>query len=247
MKTFLRDTAIVFGREVTPALRQPAGLLLEMGQPLLFLFLYGALLDGAVGSSWQWFVPGILVMMCLTGPMASGYTMLVELIGGSLERLLVTPLNRTAMLVGRTMKVTVVLLCQALLIVVLALPLGFRLHPTGAPAGIAMLLLVATGLGSLSYTLAIRSAPDGTLFYLVTQALLFPLMLLSGVFLPMSGGPSWLRAVGEVNPVTQVVDAQRALFSGDLTHPSVLYGTAAAALVAVLGLVAGNRALRKGV
>ncbi|MEV0144875.1 MULTISPECIES: ABC transporter permease [unclassified Nonomuraea] len=247
MKTFLRDTATVFGREITPALRQPAGLLLEMGQPLLFLFLYGALLDGAVGSSWQWFVPGILVMMCLTGPLASGYTMLVELIGGSLERLLITPLNRTAMLVGRTMKVTVVLLCQALLIVVLALPLGFRLHPAGALAGIAMLLLFATGLGSLSFMLAIRSAPDGTLFFLVTQALLFPLMLLSGVFLPMSGGPSWLRAVGEVNPVTHVVDAQRALFSGDLTHPSVLYGTAAAALVAVLGLVAGNRALRKGV
>ncbi|MBN6054583.1 ABC transporter permease [Nonomuraea sp. RK-328] len=247
MTTFLRDTSIVFSREITPSLREPAALVLEMGQPLVFLFLYGALLDGAVGSSWQWFVPGILVMMCLTGPMGAGYTMLVELIGGSLERLLVTPLNRTAMLVGRTMKVTVVLLCQAVLIVLLALPLGFRLYPAGALAGIAMLLLFATGLGALSFVLAIKSAPDGTMFWLVTQALLFPLLLLSGVFLPMDGGPDWLRVVGDVNPVTHVVDAQRALFSGDLTHPSVLYGTAAAALVAVVGLVAGNRALRKGV
>ncbi|MEV0196051.1 ABC transporter permease [Nonomuraea sp. NPDC050691] len=247
MTTFLRDTAIVFSREITPSLREPGALVLEMGQPLVFLFLYGALLDGAVGSSWQWFVPGILVMMCLTGPMGAGYTMLVELIGGSLERLLVTPLNRTAMLVGRTMKVTVVLLCQAVLIVVLALPLGFRLYPAGALAGIAMLLLFATGLGALSFVLAIRSAPDGTLFWLVTQALMFPLLLLSGVFLPMDGGPDWLRVVGSVNPVTHVVNAQRALFSGDLSHPSVLYGTAAAALIAVAGLVAGNRALRKGV
>ena len=95
MTTFLRDTATVFTREFRPSLRNPAGLLFEMGQPLLFLFLFGSLLDGAVGASWQWFVPGILVMMCLTGPLSSGYNLLVELIGGSMERLMVTPVDRT--------------------------------------------------------------------------------------------------------------------------------------------------------
>ncbi|MFD2356217.1 hypothetical protein ACFSTC_53545 [Nonomuraea ferruginea] len=74
MTTFLRDTVTVFRREFTPAWREPVGLMFEMGQPLLFLFLFGALLDGAVGASWQWFVPGILVMMCLTGPMAAKAT-----------------------------------------------------------------------------------------------------------------------------------------------------------------------------
>ena len=59
MTTFLHDTYTVFRREITPSIREPVGLLFEMGQPLLFLFLFGSLLDGAVGSSWQWFVPGI--------------------------------------------------------------------------------------------------------------------------------------------------------------------------------------------
>lgn len=247
MTTFLRDTATVFRRELAPSLRQPVGLLFEMGQPLLFLFLFGALLDGSLGSSWQWFVPGILVMMCLTGPMGSGYHLLVELVGGSMERLLVTPLNRTAMLVGRTMKEMAVLLSQVVLIIVLALPLGFRPHPAGVAAGLALLIVFGVGLGALSAVLAMRSAPDGTLFYTVTQVLLFPMLLLSGVLLPLDSGPGWLRVAGALNPITYVVDAERALFAGQLLGPPVLYGVAAAAGVAALGLFLGNRALRRGV
>lgn len=247
MTTFLRDTATVFSREFRPAVREPVGLLFEMGQPLLFLFLFGSQLDGAVGSSWQWFVPGILVMMCLTGPLSAGYTLLVELIGGSMERMLVTPLSRTAMLVGRAMKAVVVLLAQAVLIVLLALPLGFVLHPAGVLAGLAQLLVFSVGLGSLSFVLAIKSAPSGTLFYVVSQSVLFPLLLLSGVLLPMETAPGWLRVLGHLNPVTYLVDAQRSLFSGNLADPSVLYGTAATCAIAAIGLYLGNRAMRKGV
>ncbi|MEU7742263.1 ABC transporter permease [Nonomuraea sp. NPDC049158] len=247
MTTFLRDTATVFTREITPALREPAGLLFAMGQPLLFLYLFGSLLDGATGSSWQWFVPGILVMMSLTAPMSSGYLLLVELLGGSMERLMVTPLNRSAMLVGRTMKEMAVLLCQAVLIILLALPLGFRLYPAGVLAGLAMLIVLGVGLGALSFVLAIKSAPSGNLFYLVTQVVLFPILLLSGVLLPVETGPAWLRVVGQINPISYIVEAQRALFSGDLTNLSILYGTAAACLIAAIGLWLGNRAMRRGV
>ncbi|AQZ67201.1 putative ABC transporter transmembrane protein [[Actinomadura] parvosata subsp. kistnae] len=247
MTTFLRDTTTVFSREIRPSLRNPAGLLFDMGQPLLFLFLFGSLLDGAVGSSWQWFVPGILVMMCLTGPMSAGYTLLVELIGGAMERLMVTPLNRTAMLVGKSVKAMLTLLVQAVLIIVLALPLGFELHLAGVLGALAQLVVFSVGLGALSFVLAIKSAPGGTLFYVVSQSIMFPLLLLSGVLLPLETAPGWLRALGQVNPVTYVVDAQRALFAGDLANPSVLYGTAAACAVAAIGLHLGNRAMRRGV
>ncbi|MBB6556266.1 ABC transporter permease [Nonomuraea rubra] len=247
MTTFLRDTTTVFSREIKPSLRNPVGLLFEMGQPLLFLFLFGSLLDGAVGSSWQWFVPGILVMMCLTGPMGAGYTLLVELIGGAMERLMVTPLNRTAMLVGKSVKAMLTLLVQAVLIIALALPLGFELHLAGVLGALAQLVVFSVGLGALSFVLAIKSAPGGTLFYIVSQSIMFPLLLLSGVLLPLETAPTWLRVLGQVNPVTYIVDAQRALFSGDLANPSVLYGTATACAIAAIGLYLGNRALRRGV
>ncbi|MEV1003207.1 ABC transporter permease [Nonomuraea sp. NPDC050202] len=247
MTTFLRDTTTVFSREIKPSLRNPVGLLFDMGQPLLFLFLFGSLLDGAVGSSWQWFVPGILVMMCLTGPMSAGYTLLVELIGGAMERLMVTPLNRTAMLVGKSVKAVLTLLVQAVLIIALALPLGFELHLAGVLGALLQLVVFSVGLGALSFVLAIKSAPGGTLFYVVSQSITFPLLLLSGVLLPLETAPGWLRALGQVNPVTYIVDAQRALFAGDLAHPSVLYGTATACAIAAIGLYLGNRALRQGV
>jgi len=246
---FLRDTVTVFSREFTPALRAPFGLVFAMGQPLVFLLLFGSLLGGATGqggSSWQWFVPGILVMMCLFGPMGAGYSLLVELTGGSLERMLVTPLNRTAMLVGRTLKESVILLVQAALIIVLASALGLRLYPAGILAGLALLTVFGLGLSALSFVLAIKSRPSGNLFWMVTQTLMFPLLLLSGVLLPMDFGPAWLRAIGSVNPISYIVDAQRALFAGDLADISVLYGTVTAAAVAAAGLTLGNRTMRRG-
>ncbi|RKT87595.1 ABC-2 type transport system permease protein [Saccharopolyspora antimicrobica] len=247
---FFRDTATVFQREITPSLREPTAILFSMAQPLLFLFLFGPLLAGTSGfpaSPWQWFVPGILVMMCLFGPMMAGYNLLVELGGGSLERMLVTPLNRSAMLVGRTLKEFALLLVQAVLLIALSVPLGFQLHPAGVLAGLALLLVFGVGLGSLSYVLAIAAHPGGELFYAVTQLVLFPLMLLSGVLLPMDFGPAWLQVVARINPVSHIADAERALFAGQLLDPSVLAGGIAAVAIAALGLLLGTRAMKRGV
>ncbi|GAT68473.1 ABC transporter permease [Planomonospora sp. ID91781] len=251
---FARDTATVFSREFAPVPREPLGLLFTMGQPLLFLFLFGPLLAGTPGfggtggdSPWQWFVPGILVMMCLSGPMMAGYNLLVELIGGSLERMMVTPLNRTAMLVGRTLKEFAILLAQAVLIIALAVPLGFRLHFAGVLAGLVLLAVFGIGLGALSFALAIASQPGGELFYGVTQLVMFPLLLLSGMLLPMDFGPAWLQAAAAFNPVTYIVEAERALFSGRFADAPVLYGALSACAVAAAGLALGTRSMRRGV
>ncbi|PSK95941.1 ABC-2 type transport system permease protein [Murinocardiopsis flavida] len=249
---FVNDTGTVFVREFTPALREPLGLLITMGQPLLFLLLFGSQLDGAVAfgggvSPWQWFVPGILVMMCLFGPMGAGYNLLIDMMGGAMERMLVTPMNRAAMLIGRTLKESVILLVQAALIIAIAMPMGFRLYPVGVVAGLVLLVVFGVGLGALSFVLAIKAQPSGSLFWIVTQVLMFPLLLLSGVLLPMDAAPAWLRAASVVNPVTHIVDAERALFAGDIADVSVLYGLVSATAIAVVGLVWGTRLMRRGI
>ncbi|MDA2803678.1 ABC transporter permease [Nocardiopsis suaedae] len=249
--SFSRDVATVFTREITPSVRDPLGLLFTMAQPLLLLFFFGPLLGGVGagggGGSWQWFVPGVLVMLTLFGPMMAGYNLLVELLGGAMERMLVSPMNRTAMLIGRTLKEFAVLLVQAVLIVLLAVPMGFELYPLGLLAGLLLLAVFGVGLGSLSFLLAMKSAPSGELFYGVTQLAVFPLMLLSGVLLPMDFGPQWLQTVAMVNPVTHIADAMRALFTGSFTDPSIAWGALSAAAVAAVGLTFGTRAMRKGV
>ncbi|MCG5214286.1 ABC transporter permease [Streptosporangium soli] len=248
MMSFVANTGTVFAREIRPDLRNPVSILFGMAQPLVFLLLFGPLLSGMSGgqeTQWQWFVPGIVVMLGLFGTFSAGYYLLVEGDSGTLERMLVTPLSRTAMLIGRTMKELVTLLVQALLIIIVVLPLGFELHLVGILAGLVVLVVLGVGLGSLSFALALKARKSPTLFYVVQQMLLMPLLLLSGVLLPMDTAPAWLATVAGINPLTYVVEAERALFAGDLTNITVLYGVVAAVAVASIGLFLGTRGMRR--
>jgi ABC-2 type transport system permease protein len=186
-------------------------------------------------------------MMSLFGTSVVGSYLLNEMVTGSHERLLVTPLSRSALLIGRALKEIVPLLLQAAIIVLIAvvLPLGFQLYPLGIVLGLLLLVVFGIGLGSLSYTLALAVKNREWMFWLVQQTLLFPLLLLSGMLLPLELGPDWLRFASRINPLTYLVEAERALFSGDLSHPSVLLGTVAAVGVAAIGLLVGTRAMRR--
>ncbi|MFC9943324.1 ABC transporter permease [Streptomyces pratensis] len=253
MPELLRDTVTVFSREITPELRSPVGIVLAMGQPLLFLILFGSMLVGTeadlgagAGDIWQWFVPGILVMMCLMGPLSAGHSMLSELTGGQMERFLVTPVSRTSLILGRTAKDTATLFAQAILITAIAIPLGMELHLTGALAAMALLIVMAVGLSALSYVLAIASLPSGNLFWMVTQMVIFPITLLSGILLPVEAAPGWLSTAAMVNPVAFVVEAARALFVGDFLDTSVLHGALAATALATIGLGLSTRAMKRG-
>ncbi|WP_414942870.1 ABC transporter permease [Amycolatopsis sp. cmx-11-51] len=254
MPKLIRDTTTVFCREITPEIRSPVSIIAHMGQPLLFLVLFGSMLAGtgsplgaATGGVWPWFVPGILVMMCLMGPLSAGHSMLSELGGGQMECFLVTPISRTVIILGRTGKEVVILFAQATLLIVIAIPLGMRLHLPGALATMVLLIVMAIGLSGLSYVLAIASRPSGNLFWIVTQMLVFPIMLLSGILLPVDAGPGWLSAIAAINPLTYIVDAARALFTGEFLSISVLYGTTAAVAIAVAGLALSTRAMKRGI
>jgi ABC-2 type transport system permease protein len=198
-------------------------------------------------SFWQWFVPGILVMMCLMEPLSAGHSMLSELNGGQMEHFLVIPISRTSIILGRTGKDTITLFAQAILITAIAIALGMRLHLPGALAAMVLLIVMAVGLSALSYVLAITSRPSGNLFWIVTQMPIFPIMLLSGILLPVDAGPGWLSAVAAINPITYIVGAARALFIGDFLDTSVLYGVIAATAIATIGLILSTSAMKRGI
>jgi ABC-2 type transport system permease protein len=83
------------------------------------------------------------------------------------------------------------------------------------------------------------------MFWAVQQTLIFPLLLLAGMLLPVDNGPGWLRAMAAFNPLTYIVDAERALFNGEIASGTVVAGLAAAVLVALGGLLVGTRAMRR--
>lgn len=246
-RRFAADVAVSFRREFAPLLRNWYYILFGLLQPLLYLALFVPLLgDGPGGASpLQWFVPGMIVMLTLFSTASCGWTLTEELLSGSFERFLATPMSRPALLVGRALKELVPLVVQALVIIAVAAPFGLALFVPAMALGLALLLAFGIGIAALSYALAIASKRDGTLFYLVTHSIALPLMLLGGVLLPMDAAPRWLQLASRGNPLTYLVEAERALFAGQLADASVIYGAAVAAAVAALGLALGTAAIRK--
>jgi ABC-2 type transport system permease protein len=241
--SLLTDTITVFVRELRPVLRNPFSVIFTMVQPLFFLALFAPLLPG--DTSLQWFVPGIVVMSCLFGTSATGANLLYEIQTGSHERTLVTPLRRPALIIGRALKEIVPMLAQTVLLILVTVPFGFSLYPLGALLGLLLLAVFCIGLGALSYTLALASKDQEWMFWSVQQTLIFPLLLLAGMMLPIEDGPAWLRTMSKFNPLTYVVDAERALFNGQIASATVGYGLLSAVAVAALGLIVGTRAIRR--
>lgn len=252
---FLADTKAVFIREVLVVLRDPFSLIFSLLQPLIFLALFGPLLTGAVGggvgdlvgaggSTLQWFVPGVIVMICLFGTSMTGSNLLYELMTGSYERVLATPLDRSAILVGRALKEFAPLVVQGLIIVLACVPFGFRLYPLHLVAGLLLLGVFGVGVGALSYALGLASKGREWVFWTVQQTLLFPLLILSGMMLPLEAGPGWMQVAALFNPLTYIVEAERALLAGSFIDPAVLWGAVAAIVTAVAGVAVGIRKTR---
>ena len=244
-----RDTRNVLTRELKPVLRDPFTLIFSLLQPLIFLGLFAPLLIGdsgqPAGETLAWFVPGVLVMIVLFGTGSTGSNLQYEMMTGSHERTLVAPLARSSLLVGRALKEIAPIVVQALVIVLIAWPFGFAADLPGLLVGLALLAVFGVGLGSLSYSLALATKDREWLFWGVQQSLIFPLLILSGMLLPLDAAPDWMRVVASVNPVNWVVQAERALFAGELGDATVLWGWVSALAVAVVGLIVGVRAIRR--
>ena len=248
MNTFAGST-IVMTRELRPMARDPFTVIFSLTQPLILLALFGPLLGDIPGlgdgNVWDWFVPGVLAMIAIFGTSMTGSNLLAELNDGSHERMLVTPLPRSSLLIGRAVKEMVPLAAQAVVIILVALPLGLSVNPVGAVVGIVLLGIFGVGLGALSYSLALAVRAQDWVFWAVQQTLMFPLLILSGTMLPLGGAPGWMQFLVDINPLAYVVNAERALFAGDFASVTVLHGLVAAVSVAVVGLGVGIRAMRR--
>ncbi len=216
-------------------------------QPLVFLAFFGPLLDQVEGigstSTLQWFVPGIIVMSALFGASATGSNLGEEIASGSYERMLATPLHRSALLLGRAGKELVPTVAQTIIILAATIPFGFDLHPLGAATALVLIVIFAVGLGALSHALALAVRDNQWMFWAVQQTALFPLLLLSGILLPIDGAPTWITVLARINPLTYIVDAARDLFAGDFVASTLTTGTGAALAVLIVGLAVGLTAV----
>jgi ABC-2 type transport system permease protein len=238
----MRDTWLVFLRTIRPTLRNPVVIIFGLMQPLLWLVLFGPLLNGS--GSWQWFVPGLIVQMGLFGTAYAGFALIPEIRSGALERMRVTPVSRIALLLGRIMRDVVVLVVQCALLVGLSTVFGFRASVADVLLALVYAAVLGVSIGAVSYTLALKLKHEYAFAPVLTSTVM-PLMLLSGVLLPMNQGPDWLYTVSRINPLSHIADAVRAIVNGDFGSSSVLVGGVIAVALAALGLFWGTRSFRR--
>jgi ABC-2 type transport system permease protein len=245
---FLYDVRTSFVREMKPLVSGWTWLAFGLVQPLLYIGLFVPLLGDVGGngaSPLQWFIPGMMVMLTLFGTAMVGWSLTEELVSGVLERFLATPMSRPALLMGRALKEMFPLIFQAVAMIAIALPFGLVLFPLQMLLGLILLGLLGVGVAALSYALAIAAKNNTSLFYMVSQSVALPLMLLGGVLLPLEGGPDWLYIASRFNPLTYVIETERALFIGELFTTTVGYGTLVVLIVLVIGLAVGSAAIRR--
>jgi ABC-2 type transport system permease protein len=246
----LRDTMLIYRRSMILTLRQPVWIIMGILQPILYLVLFGPLLEastkaaGAGTNAFNWFIPGLLVQTAVFGGAFVGFGLVAELRHGVVERMRVTPMSRFAMLLGRSLRDVTILVAQGLLMIGLAIPFGLNLDPAGAAVTIALLALIGLVTAPLSYTAALVLKSEDALAPVV-QGIALPLLLLSGILLPMALAPDWLRFIASLNPLTHAVDASRALFTGDWGNPEVAIGVSITTIFAALAIWVAARAFSR--
>ena len=207
-----RDTWLIFHRSLWLTIRQPTWIVFGMMLPLLYLFLFGPLLEGATQAAgagtnaFNWFVPGLLIQIAIFGTAFVGFGLIAELRAGVIERMRVTPMSRGAMLLGRSLRDVVILMFQAILLIVFAIPLGLEVDLPGIAVVLALLVLIGLAVAPLSYAAALILKSEDAFAPLV-QGIAMPLLLLSGILLPMALAPDWLQTLSTLNPFTHTVDA----------------------------------------
>ena len=244
----IRDTWLMFDRELWLTLRNPVWVIMGIIQPILYLLLFGPLLKNIAsmpgfpaGGAFNVFVPGILVMTAMFGSAFVGFGLCDEMREGVVERMRVTPMSRLSMLLGRSLRDVVILEVQALILVGLSIPFGLELNPGGVLVAFALLALIGLMMSPLSYALALVVKTEDALAP-ITQAVALPLLLLSGVMLPMTLAPDWLRTVANFNPMYHAVVAIRSLFNANYADTEIVFGAALLAALTVLALWLGAKA-----
>ncbi len=247
----LRDTLLIFRHQMRLSLRNPVWVVIGLIQPILYLAFFGPLLTGIApspgfpaGNAWQVFVPGLLVQLGLFGAAFVGFGIIAELRMGVLERMRVTPVSRLALLLGRVLRDAVVLLVQSVLLLVAGIAFGLRAPVPGILIGLSFVLLLAVSLASLSYAAGLLTKSEDA-FAPLLNIIVVPLLLLSGILLPMSLAPRWLDVLSRVNPFRYIVEAMRAAFLGQYTTGEVGVGILVTALLVVLSVTIGARTFRR--
>jgi ABC transporter DrrB family efflux protein len=215
------DALAITWRNLLAYVRLPQLLVFSTIQPIMFVLLFRYVFGNSITLSdpsiayVDYLMPGIIVQTAVFGAAGTGIGLAEDLGKGLIERFRSLPMARSAVLAGRTMADSVRNVFVMLLITVVGMAVGFRIHG-GIPAYVAALALVLLFAFALSWVVATigLGAPNGEAAQAAIFPMLFPLTFASSAFVDPSFMPGWLQAFADNQPVTITVDAARDLVLG---------------------------------
>jgi ABC-2 type transport system permease protein len=246
----VHDTALIFHRSLQRTLRNPVWIVFGLFQPLCFLLLFAPLLEKltanpAFGSnSLTVFTPGLLIMIALYGTSFVGFGFIDDIRSGVIERFMVTPISRMALLLGRVLRDVFILFFQATFLIILAWLLGLKASVLGVLLAFGLVLLVGFTMATMSYSAAFILKSEDALAPAINFFLL-PLQLLAGIMLPLTLAPTWLQNVALFNPFAHAVSGSRALFEGNYGDASIIWAYASMITAATVVFYWGSSLFRK--
>jgi ABC-2 type transport system permease protein len=205
---------MIWQRELIRYTRTRVRIVTGLTQPLLFLFVLGSGMSGLVGESGgfnfrQFVFPGVVAMSVVTTAIFSAISIVWDREFGFLREMLVAPVPRSVLVLGKTAGGATVATAQGSLMLLLAPFIGVRLTPLTVVEVLALEFLMAVALTVFGVFVAGRIAKmEG--FQVVVQLVLMPMIFLSGAMFPLSGIPTWLTMLTRINPLTYAVAPLRA-------------------------------------
>ncbi len=217
----VRAMLMVWRRDIIRLFRMPARLITGIAQPLLFLFVLGAGLESAIGNRGaggvdyqQYLFPGILAMSVLTSSLFSSMAIVWDREFGFMREMLVAPVSRASLVLGKALGGGSVSVMQGLVLVVFAPVVGVSFTVTSFLEMVGLLLLLAFSLTAFGMVIASRMHRMES-FQMVMALVMQPMLFLSGSIFPLDRLPDWLGVITRINPATYGVDAiRRAVLPG---------------------------------
>lgn len=217
----LRGIYIVWYRDLLRWWRERTRIVVSLAQPLLFLIVFGAGLGSALGSgvgvsgtSYAEFVfPGVLGMAVLFAAVFGAMSIVWDREFGFLKEILVAPIDRSAVAIGKSLGGATQAMVQGLILLVLAPLIGIQLTIGSVLLLIPFVFFLAFALSALGVALASRMKSMQS-FQVVMNFLVMPMFFLSGALFPLANLPGWMTVLTRLNPVTYGMDPIRRILLG---------------------------------
>lgn len=216
----LLPTMTLWWREIVRFYRQRSRIVGALATPILFWLLLGSGFSASFRPAGmpeglhysEYFFPGTIVMIVLFTAIFSTISVIEDRKEGFLQAVLVAPVSRATIVLGKILGGTTLALGQALLVLLAAPLVGISLGPGDFLFATAILFAIAFGLTTLGFLIAWKmESTQG--FHAIMNLLLLPMLFLSGAFFPSAGAPAWLRFLMAINPLTYGLAAlRRALY-----------------------------------